>query len=272
MSDKYLFKNIRKMRREDFCPPPSLFQRGKNIFSLCMFVLLFSLSFSGEVFPFQIPETLLYDLTWAGIKAGEASLRVKGSDGGLIITSTAKSAQWISLFYTVDDWAESRLTGDIRIKTIGHPVNYKLKIREGRRRKNKEVIFARDASKAIYIDYLNGEKKAFDVPSVVFDPLSSFFHLRTRDLEVGKSVYVPVFDNRKIQDVEVQVLRKEKVEVPAGEFNTVVVRPLIKSEGIFERKGTINIWLTDDEKRIPVKLKTKVKVGSITAYLVGGSY
>jgi len=272
MSDKYLFKNIRKMRREDFCPPPSLFQRGKNIFSLCMFVLLFSLSFSGEVFPFQIPETLLYDLTWAGIKAGEASLRVKGSDGGLIITSTAKSAQWISLFYTVDDWAESRLTGDIRIKTIGHPVNYKLKIREGRRRKNKEVIFARDTSKAIYIDYLNGEKKSFDIPSAVFDPLSSFFHLRTRDLEVGKSVYLKVFDNKKVRDVEVQVVRKEKVEVPAGEFNTVVVRPLIKSDGIFDRKGVISIWLTDDEKRIPVKLKTKVKIGSVTAHLIGGSY
>jgi hypothetical protein len=46
----------------------------------------------------------------------------------------------------------------------------------------------------------------------------------------------------------------------------------MKSEGIFYRKGEIYIWLTDDEKRVPVMLKTKVKIGSVNASLVGGSY
>ncbi len=68
------------------------------------------------------------------------------------------------------------------------------------------------------------------------------------------------------------MLRKEKVGVPAGEFDTIVVKPLMKSEGIFSRKGEIYIWLTDDERRIPVMLKTKVKIGSVNATLVGGTY
>jgi hypothetical protein len=89
---------------------------------------------------------------------------------------------------------------------------------------------------------------------------------------VGNSVFVAVFDNKKVWDIEVQVLRKERVQVPAGQFQTIVIKPLMKSDGIFYRKGDIFIWLTDDEKRIPVMLKTKVKVGSITARLVGGRY
>jgi hypothetical protein len=271
MSDQYLYEDICPRRREA-AYPLSFFLRVESTLHLCMSVLLFSLVFCGEAFSFQIPETFVYDLTWSGIKAGEASLMIKKNGGELIITSTTKSAQWLSLFYTVDDWAESRLPGDVGIKSIGRPANYKLKIREGKHRKNKEVIFARDASTALYIDYLNGEKKSFDIPSVVFDPLSSFYHLRTRDLAVGKSVFIPVFDSKKVRDVEIQVLRKEKVKVPAGEFNTVVVKPLIKSEGIFYRKGEISIWLTDDDKRIPVKLKTEVKIGSVIAHLVRGNY
>jgi hypothetical protein len=68
--------------------------------------------------------------------------------------------------------------------------------------------------------------------------------------------------------VEVQVVKKEKLDTVLGEINTIQVRPIMKSEGIFERKGAIDIWLTDDDRRIPVRMKTKIKIGSITATLV----
>lgn len=221
---------------------------------------------------FQLPEILNYDLTWTGIKAGEASLEIRDSGEEVKILSTARSAKWVSVFYTVNDVVESRLAKNRKPGLIGQPLNYRLNIREGRHRKNKEVIFDETNLKAIYIDYLDKERKEFDLPFPIFDPISSFYQLRTMNLEVGKSVYVTVFDSKKVWNVEVQVLRKERVEVPAGEFNTIVVKPLMKSEGIFSRKGEIYIWLTDDEKRIPVMLKTKVKIGSVNATLVGGTY
>jgi len=112
----------------------------------------------------------------------------------------------------------------------------------------------------------------FDVPDFVFDPISGFYYLRTLRLEVGKSVYVTVFDSKKVWNVEVQVLRREKITLPIGAFDTIVIKPLMKSEGIFYRKGDIIIWLTDDIKRIPVMVQTKVKIGSIVATLVGGSF
>jgi len=89
---------------------------------------------------------------------------------------------------------------------------------------------------------------------------------------VGRPVYVDIFDSKKVWTVEIQVLRKEKMKTELGEFNTVVIKPLMKSEGIFNRKGDILIWLTDDHKRTPVKMQTKVAVGAITATLVGGTY
>ncbi len=51
-----------------------------------------------------------------------------------------------------------------------------------------------------------------------------------------------------------------------------MVKPLLKSEGIFMRKGDVYIWLTDDDRKIPVKMKSKVKVGAVNAVLKGGIY
>ena len=154
---------------------------------------------------------------------------------------------------------------------LGEPVNYRLRIREGKHRRDKEVIF-NSGNKVTYIDHINKEKHSFDVPSLIFDPLSSFYYLRTLKLVVGEPVYVTMFDSKKVWNVEVQVLRKEKVTLPTGTVDTILIKPLMKSEGIFYKKGDIYIWLTDDEKRIPVKLQTKVAIGSINALLVGGRY
>jgi hypothetical protein len=54
--------------------------------------------------------------------------------------------------------------------------------------------------------------------------------------------------------------------------DTIVIRPLVKAKGVFEGKGAVLIWLTDDARRIPVKAQTKVRMGSVTATLSGGSY
>lgn len=254
-----------------------LFCSIKKLLLRCSTALLLYLCLAAQTYAFNIPEKLIYDLTWTGIKAGEAVLEIKDGGDYLTILSTARSAKWVSVFYKVDDRVESRVskkgtTQGTDKPSLGHSINYRLKIREGRHRKDKEVIFELNNSRAIYIDYLGKERREFEIPFPIFDPLSSFYYLRRLNLEVGRSVYVTIFDSKKVWDVEVQVLRKERVEVPAGEFDTIVIKPLMKSEGIFYRKGEIFIWLTDDEKKIPVKLQTKVKIGSIYANLSGGQF
>jgi hypothetical protein len=235
----------------------------------CLFLFRFSIAHAE---PFKVPEKFIYDLTWAGIKAGTASLELKKEGDTVKIVSTAQSAQWVSVFYTVDDRIESILSHNPSFSSIGQPVQYRIKIREGRHRRDKEVVFDRSNNKAKYRDYLSNEKKEFNVPPSVFDPISSFYHLRTLKLTVGDPVYVTIFDSKKVWNVEVQVLRRERITLPTGTFDTIVVKPNMKSEGIFYRKGEIFIWLTDDLNHIPVQLQTKVAVGSITATLVKGIY
>jgi hypothetical protein len=83
----------------------------------------------------------------------------------------------------------------------------------------------------------------------------------------GATMIVPTHDNKKSYEMEVKVHKRERIEVPAGKFNCVLVEPILKSEGVFKSKGSILVWLTDDERRMPVLVRTKVPVGSINVAL-----
>ena len=236
---------------------------------ICMILLSPALSSA-----FSAPEKLIFDLTWTGVKAGTAVLEVVDEKDTLRVISTANSARWVSVFYTVDDRVEAVLSKGKSQNFVGQSKNYRIKIREGKHRRDKEIVFDHVRHTALFIDHLAKDKdrKEYPVNDNVFDPLSVLYYVRTMKLEIGKSVFVDVFDSKKLWNVEVQVLRKEKINTILGEVETIVIKPLMKSEGIFNRKGEILIWLTDDQKKIPVKMHTKVVVGAITATLVGGTY
>lgn len=205
-------------------------------------------------------EKFLYDIYWLGIYAGRAVLETSLEKDTLRISSKTNSASFISTFYTVEDYAESLIKD-------GRAIYFRIKQREGRYRSNKETIFDIDKRKIIYFDYLKSKKKEHDLNCVIWDVISGFFYLRTQPLIVGKIVYINVFDSNKFLKAEVIVLRKEKIKVKGVEVSTVVIKPDLKSEGLFHRKGDIFIWLTDDEKRVPVKIETKVPIGKIVAEL-----
>ncbi len=252
-------------------------EKGKSVtikFLFCAFFLLFLPVFAAipDASAFRVPEKLVYDLTWGGIKTGTATLEIREENGATRIVSTARSADWVSLFYTVDDRTESVLSKPLRHAAIGNPLHYRISIREGRYRRNKEIVFDGAKRKALYTDYLNGERRDILIPDKTFDPLSSFYYFRTIKAVPGKSVYVYVVDSKKLWNVEVQVIRKERITTKLGVFDTIVIKPLLKSEGLFNRRGDMYIWLTDDEKRVPVKLQTKVALGNVTATLTGGEY
>jgi hypothetical protein len=217
----------------------------------------------------SIKAKFVYNIYWSGIKAGEATLSYENTPEGITITSRAESAPFISIFYKVDDLSQSILAPD------GHPNKYIVKIREGSRKRDKVTYFSAksesNAQKVIYTNKLNNERVEFNLEKQAFDPLSAAYEISRRPLKIGRSEHIDIFDNKKIFNTEVQVLGKERISTPAGEFDTIVIKPLLKSEGVFLQKGEIYIWLTDDEKRIPVMLKSRVKIGSFTAELAEGA-
>ncbi len=207
-------------------------------------------------------EKLYFDIYWFGIYAGKAVLEAINDNGVLRITSQVHSAPLISVFYKVEDYAESVIMDGI-------PVNFRIKQHEGRHRSDKETIFDMYNKNVTFFNYLKGTKKEHIImDGVVWDVISGFYYLRTQPLEIGKTIYIGIFDSNKFFKAEINVLRKEKIVIPnMGEMGTVVVKPELKSEGLFQSNGDILIWLTDDEKRIPVKVETKVPVGNVVAEL-----
>lgn len=244
----------------------------KKCTGLSLFLFFFILTTFASASAFRIPEKLVYDLTWAGIKTGTATLEIKNENEKIRIVSTARSVDWVSVFYTVEDKIEAELSPPGPSAVFGTPRSYRVRIREGGHRRNKEVVFDCLNRRAYFTDHLSGEKMDVEIRDKTFDPLSSFYYIRTLKPQVGRSVYVEVLDNKKLWNVEVQIIRRERVSTRLGDFDTIVIKPILKSEGIFNRRGDMYIWLTDDDRHVPVKLQTKVALGRVTATLIGGNY
>src|SRR5208337_630757 len=251
-------------------------ERGLSIVLNTVFFVLLFFELSALFSPansFSIPEKLHYDLTWGVIKTGEAELEVRQTGDEIQLISKANSSALASLFYRVEDLVISTVKkGENKgyyEGFIGVPHNYRIIIREGRQQRDKEFIMDHTSKKVTYINYLAKEKKEFGINESTLDPLSSFYYARTLPLEVGKSVFIDVFDSKKLYKAEIQVLKREVIETSAGTFKTLLIKPIVRSEGIFFRKGDILIWLTDDSRKIPVMLKTNVGIGTVKAILVG---
>jgi len=210
----------------------------------------------------NISERLNFDIYWMGVYVGRARLEAVTDGETLTIRSETHSAALISTFYKVEDYVESRIVD-------GRAATFRITQREGKYRSNKEVFFDSDNGTVTYIDHLKDVTKEHPMTGpALWDVISAFYYVRTQPLIVGQTVYLNVFDSNKFLTVEVNVLAKENISLSNGrEVDTVKIRPVLKSDGILQKKGDILIWLTDDTKRTPVRVETEVPVGKVVAKL-----
>ena len=108
-----------------------------------------------------------------------------------------------------------------------------------------------------------------ELPSVQnpLDEGALLYFVRTMDLKVGETYELNRYFRPDRNPVIVKVLKREKVKVPAGTFNTIVIQPIIKSKGIFSEGGNAQIWLSDDEERVMVQMRVHLKVVDISLQL-----
>ncbi len=214
-----------------------------------------------DIIPFE-RERLTFALYWTGIHVGTATMEAVRGDVTSSITSIVNSNAVISAFYKVEDRAEARLVK-------GRPASFTLLQNEGKHRGNKETIFDSERKKVVYINHLSDSRQEYDMrDKPLWDVLTGFYYVRRQPLETGKSVNISMFDSNRFLNTEVKVLRREKVKLNSGEeVSAIVVEPVLNSEGLFKRSGTILIWLTDDQRRMPVRMETKLKIGWVTAVL-----
>ncbi len=100
------------------------------------------------------------------------------------------------------------------------------------------------------------------------DDAAFFYFVRTLDLTPGKRYALDRYFKPDRNPVVLEVLARDTIDVPAGRFPCVVVRPIIKGGGIFKEKSNGRMWITDDARRIVVQIKSDFGFGPITLSLI----
>lgn len=204
--------------------------------------------------PFRVGEKLTYQAKVNFMNAGTATMTVEGIEDvrGRPTYHTIFNVKGKVLFFHVDDHYESWFdtTTLVSLKHIQHIDQTKYKT-------DKTYEFYPE--RRVYVR--NGEEK----PSVAepLDEGSFAYFMRSVPLEVGRTYEFHRYYNAERNPVIIKVDRKERVKVPAGEFDAIVLHPKIKSRGLFGENGEAEVWLADDSTRTLLKLKSKLPVGTL---------
>ncbi len=209
--------------------------------------------------PFTIGERLQYDVKFSFKSVGTGVMEVKE------ITDVRGRPSWHTVFtikggipfFRVDDSMESWFD----VFTLSSR-RFHQRVHEGGYKRTR--LYEMYPERAVFREGDKEEEPSVNSP---LDDGSFLYYVRTIPLEVGKTYEVPRYFNPKANPVRITVLRRETIKVPAGEYKTVVLRPTFQSRGIFSEDGKAEVWISDDEYRIMVQMKTSLKIGSINLYL-----
>ena len=218
-------------------------------------------------------ERLEYDLSWGFVTAAHASLTtlrvpVFGDSGepAWQFRFSAATTPVLDSIYKVrveyESWA-----GDALHSSLG----YRVRREFNAGRSETQATF--DADRGLALAVQNGRTQpVLAIPDGTFETLGLVAKLRLAqgELEPGNILHFNASDGLTSQAVQGRVLRTERIRTPAGEFDTCVVEPeLGKVQTVFEPSADarIQVWITRDARRLPVKLRSKVLIGWFTAEL-----
>ncbi len=209
--------------------------------------------------PFSVGETLQYEVRFGPIALGRASMQVIGVETvrGIPAYHTRFQVRGGNALYRVDDvyqsWIDTRDLSSLR---------YWQDIDEGSYEpKRRYEIFP---DRRAFVEEGKGEQPSVAMP---LDEGSFLYWLRTIPLEVGKTYTFDRYFRPDRNPVTIRVLRRERVRVPAGEFDAIVVQPTIKTKGLFSEGGRAEVWFADDSTRAMVQMKSRLSIGSLSLHL-----
>ena len=214
----------------------------------------------GRSIPFGVGERMDYEVRFGPVRVGAGSMEVAGIQvvRGREAWHTQFRVRGGTFFYKVNDLLESWI--DTRtLESLRFVQDFE---EGGRSRERRYEIFP---DRRMYVDVGSGREE----PSVAhpLDDGSFLYFVRTVPLEVGQTYSWNRYFRPDRNPVQVRVLRRERVKVPAGTFDAVVVQPIIKAKGIFSEGGQAELWLSDDERRIILQMKSKLSFGSLNLFL-----
>ena len=219
-------------------------------------IMLVSFVFGNEI-PFKVGERLIYSAKFNIIPSGEASLEVIVNEE-INGHSTYHARFKASTHPTLDRLYKLRDQVDIWMDSE-ELFTHKLKknIREGDY--HKKILTVMDYEKSLAI--IN--KDSVEISGYVRDPYSLFYYLRSIPLEVGQRLEFISFENKKTTRFQLSVTNITDIQTDLGKFECLLVKPFRKGQPLFKNEGDMQIWFSNDERKLPVQIQIKLKFGSM---------
>ena len=247
--------------------------RWPPISLLCLALLATALARAQSVSP-SLPvappahETFDYSIEWRLINAGKAHLEWDAASPASPTTGDVKlhveSAGLVSrLFLVNDEYTVAMKSGFCAESTL-------IQAQEGARHKETRVTYDDVARKAFYVEKdLNKNTTATQdvaIPNCVHDLIGGLIALRFVRLEPGKTAQIPVSDGKKFVMAKVESQREEPLKTAFGTVNTVKYEIYLFDNVLFRRSGHLHVWITDDDRRLPIQLEVRLTftIGTIT--------
>jgi hypothetical protein len=222
---------------------------------------------------FQEGEDLKFVVKWGVVTGGYSSLKVQNTETvegepTYHIVAEAHSTGLVNSMYHVNDRNEAWVQPQTR-----NTLKYSRKIQEGKYRLDEQVVLDQKDHRYHLSSYRQDKNRhksqEGDIPANVLDVLGSFYYVRTLPLAVGKTFTIDVHSGDQVYPLLVTVKKRQTVKVQAGKFDCFLVEPELRAPGIFVAKGKkLEVFLTADERRMPVLMRSEIFIGHVRAELV----
>ncbi len=213
---------------------------------------------------FGAGENLRFDVSYLGVSAGEATLKISDTvvhrRKCLRVDFTLVSKAFFNYFYKVYD----RYSTVIDAEGL-FPWRFEQHIREGGYKRD----FSADFDQVRHLAKTSEGTRP--TPAYVQDMMSALYFSRSVDFKsykTGQKLHLQNFYKDSTYQLDVKFRGRQTIEVEAGKFNCIVIEPLAHEGGLFRSEGRLFVWLTDDERRMPVRVSTKIKIGSVDSELL----
>jgi hypothetical protein len=217
---------------------------------------------------YSIGEFFKLRIHYGLINAGYATLEVKdaelnGKKMHHVIGKGYTTGMTKMMFKVVDNY-ESYFN-----KETNKPYVFIRNINEGGYTKNQQGYFNQNNNTVLVKDYKNKTEKTFNVPENVQDIVSSFYYLRNHSkidkLVVGESITIDMFFDEETTKFKLKFVGRENINSKFGEINCMIFKPLVQAGRVFKEEESLTVWISDDNNKIPIRVKASLAVGSIKA-------
>jgi hypothetical protein len=240
----------------------------KKLFLFFLLIITVSSFDSPQEDAYAVGEWFKFRIHYGIVNAGYATLEVKdatiNNKKTFHVIGKGYTTGMSRFFFKVDDLYESYIDKETR-----NPYQFVRKIDEGGYTKNQEGFFNQSSNRVVVKDYKHKTEKTLYIPKNTQDILSTFYYLRNHPnidkLKIGEAVSIDMFFDDETTKFKLKFMGRENITTKFGVVPAMIFRPLVQSGRVFKEQESLTVWISDDDNKVPLRIKASLAVGSIKA-------